>query len=308
MEEMRGRMLRRRKKRKMPTVVNSKKKGAPSSTRGPGRPCSSFSRPAPAASSARSQAAGALVPPTTNINNNININIGGSGASQVSRRQHCPYCGRHYRSLARHLEKHHANQPEVRTAMELAHMHTHNTTNGGTTHPHTSSSASTTSATHSHSFAVPQASPSNAATPSLFSRERESPATRSSTGGVSFSLSLSPPSSTQAINSKKGPSPPLTSTKCPAAQMLPRVKSPSPPPPPSTPRRGRRMKKEKQEEQQKVEAENSRNQEELVPPPTPEPDVDPEEELELSPDGEDDAVDEKNEDIVRCGVLFYMHI
>ncbi|TNM93952.1 hypothetical protein fugu_002128 [Takifugu bimaculatus] len=297
MEEMRGRMLRRRKKRKMATVVNSKKKGAPSSSRGPGRPCSSFSRPAPAASSTRSQAAGALVPPTTNINNNININIGGSGASQVSRRQHCPYCGRHYRSLARHLEKHHANQPEVRTAMELAHMHTHNTSNGSTTHPHPSPSASTASANHSHSFAVPQPSPSNTTPPSLFSRERESPTTRSSAGGVSFSLSLSPPSTTQVVNAKKGPSPPASSAKCPAAPMLPRVKSPSPPPP-STPRRGRRMKKEKQEEPQKVEVDNSRNQEELVPPPTPEPDVDPEEELELSAEGEDDAVDEKNGDIV----------
>lgn len=66
------------------------------------------------------------------------------------------------------------------------------------------------------------------------------------------------------------------------------------------------MKKEKQEqEQQKVEVENSRNQEELVPPPTPEPDVDPEEELELSAEGEEDTVDEKNEDIVRCGLVFY---
>ncbi|CAF91276.1 unnamed protein product [Tetraodon nigroviridis] len=183
--------------------------------------------------------------------------------AMVSRRQHCPYCGRHYRSLARHLEKHHANQPEVRTAMELAHMHTHNATNGGAAHSRASSSASAASATHGHSFAVPQPSPSNTTPPTLFSRERESPATRSSAGGVSFSLSLSPPSSTQVINAKKGLSPPLTSAKCPA-----RAKSPSPPPPPSTPRRGRRMKKEKQEEQQ------------------------------AAAEGEEDAVDEKNKDIV----------
>lgn len=67
------------------------------------------------------------------------------------------------------------------------------------------------------------------------------------------------------------------------------------------------MKKEKQEEPPKVEVDNSRNQEELVPPPTPEPDVDPEEELELSAEGEDDAVDEKNGDIVRCGDLKENH-
>uniref|UniRef100_A0A3B3XHP5 Uncharacterized protein n=1 Tax=Poecilia mexicana TaxID=48701 RepID=A0A3B3XHP5_9TELE len=182
-EEIRGRMLRRRKKRKLPAAVNSKKKSAPPSARGPGRPCSSFSRPGPVAPPARP-----LAPPTTNINNNININIGSSSGAAANRRQHCPYCGRHYRSLARHLEKYHGNQPDVRTAMELAHLHTHSSSNGNAPHP-SSSSASTP---HSHSFAIPQPSASNPAPPSLFSRERESPATRSSTGSVSFSLSLSP--------------------------------------------------------------------------------------------------------------------
>nr|XP_033465730.1 uncharacterized protein LOC117246107 isoform X2 [Epinephelus lanceolatus] len=295
-EEIRGRMLRRRKKRKLPATVNSKKKSTPTSSRGPGRPCSSFSRPAPVAPPARSQSqppVSGLTTPTTNINNNININIGSSSGTTVSRRQHCPYCGRHYRSLARHLEKHHANQPEVRTAMELAHMHS--SSNGSASHPHPSSSSA--SAAHSHSFAVPQSSASNPSPPSLFSRERESPATRSSTGAVSFSLSLSPPPSAQPATTKKGPSLPLPSTKRPAPPMVARVKSPSPPPP-STPRRGRRMKREKHEEQQKVEVESSRSQEELVPPPTPEPDIDPDEDLELSGDGEEDAPEEKNGEIV----------
>lgn len=296
-EELRGRMLRRRKKRKMPAAVNSKKKSAPTSSRGPGRPCSSFSRPAPVAPPVRSQSqppVNALAPPTTNINNNININIGSSSGATVSRRQHCPYCGRHYRSLARHLEKHHANQPEVRTAMELAHLHS--SSNGSSSHPQPSSSS--TSATHSHSFAVPQPSASNPAPPSLFSRKKESPTTRSSPGGVSFSLSLSPPSSTQLTAAKKGPSLPLPATKRPTPPMVARVKSPSPPPP-SPPRRGRRMKREKHEEQQKVET--SRGAEELVPPPTPEPDIDPDEDLELSGEGEEDAPEEKNGETVRCG-------
>ncbi|XP_069001489.1 uncharacterized protein [Embiotoca jacksoni] len=298
-EEIRGRMLRRRKKRKLPAAVNPKKKSEPASDRGPGRPCSSFSHPAPvAAPPARSQPpVSSLTPPTTNINNNININIGSSSGATVSRRQHCPYCGRHYRSLARHLEKHHANQPDVRTAMELAHLHTHNAPNGSAPHPHPSSSSST-AATHSHSFAVPQPSASNPAPPSLFPRERESPATRSSTGGVSFSLSLSPTSSTQPTAAKKGPSlPPPATKQLPSPPTVSRVKSPSPPPP-STPRRGRRMKREKQEEQQKVEVDSSRNQEDLVPPPTPEPDIDPDEELELSAEGEDEAPEEKNGEIV----------
>ncbi|TNN85207.1 hypothetical protein EYF80_004557 [Liparis tanakae] len=307
-EEIRGRMLRRRKKRKLPDAVDSEKKSEPASSRAPGHPCSSFSHPAPVAAPARSQSqtqshsqppASALTPPTTNINNNININIGSSSSATVSRRQHCPYCGRHYRSLARHLEKHHANQPDVRTAMEQAHLNTHGSSNGSASHPHPSSSSSATSATHSHSFAVPQPSASNPAPPPLFSRERESPATRSSTGGVSFSLLLSPPSSTQPAATKKGPSLQPPAAKRPAPPPASQVKSPSPPPP-SAPRRGRRMKKEKHEEQQKVEVESSRSQEELVPPPTPEPDIDPNEDLELSAEGEEDAPEEKNGEIVSA--------
>ncbi|KAJ8410936.1 hypothetical protein AAFF_G00179710 [Aldrovandia affinis] len=64
----------------------------------------------------------AVVPTTTNINNNININIGRDGAAGMveavvgaGQRQCCLYCGRHFRSLARHLEKHHAQQPEEAT-------------------------------------------------------------------------------------------------------------------------------------------------------------------------------------------------
>ncbi|KAL6118619.1 uncharacterized protein ACO6RY_03390 [Pungitius sinensis] len=307
-EEIRGRMLRRRKKRKLPAEVDSEKKSAPASTRGAGHPCSSFSQPAPVAAHARSQsqpAASALAPPTTttttttnNNNNNINMNIGSSGAAAVSRRQHCPYCGRHYRSLARHLEKHHANQPDVRTAMELAQLHAHASLNGSASHPHPSSSSSSTAATHTHSFAVPQPSASGAAPPPpLFSRERESPATRSGAGAVSFSLPLSPPASAQPPAGKKGTSLPLPGLKRPAAPPASRVKSPSPPPT-SASRRGRKMKREKHEEQQKVEVESSRSQEELVPPPTPEPDIDPNEDLELSGDGEEDAPEEKNGEIV----------
>uniref|UniRef100_A0A1A8PUQ2 Si:dkey-117m1.4 n=1 Tax=Nothobranchius pienaari TaxID=704102 RepID=A0A1A8PUQ2_9TELE len=293
-EEIRGRMLRRRKKRKMPTAVNSKKKNASTSSRGPGRPCSSFSRPAPVPPPTRSHPpVNSLAPPTTNINNNININIGSSSSSTTSRRQHCPYCGRNYRSLARHLEKYHANQPEVRTAMEMAHVHTNSSSNGNASHP----SSSSTSASHSHSFAVPQQSASNSTQPSLFSREREPTATRSSPGGVSFSLSLSPspPRSVQPPPAKKASIQPPPAAKLPSPPMVTRVKSPSPPPPPPTPRRGRRMKKEKIEEQQKVEVESPVNPEELLPPLTPEPDIDPEEDLALSADGEDEAPEKNGE-------------
>lgn len=269
MEEMRGRMLRRRKKRKLTTEVTTKKKSEP--------PCSSFTHPQPATPPARPQTP-ALAPPTTNINNNININIGSSGGGALSRRQHCPYCGRHYRSLARHLEKHHASQPEVRAAMELAHTQR---SNSGAPHPSSASSSS-------HSFAVPQPAASSPPPP-LFSRERESPSTRSNPGGVSFSLSLSPSPSAPPAAAKKPPSAPRPGTKRPAPpSAATRVKTPSPPPP--APRRGRRMKREKNEEQPKVEVESSKSQEELAPPPTPEPDVDPEEDLDLS----GDPAEEKN--------------
>ncbi|XP_024144132.1 uncharacterized protein LOC112156174 [Oryzias melastigma] len=291
MEEMRGRILRRRKKRKIPTALNSKKKSGHSAARGPGRPCSSFTHPASVAPPAGSQPPlNSLTPPTTNINNNISINIGSSGGAAVSRRQHCPYCGRHFRSLARHLEKYHANQPEVRTAMELAHLHSHSSSaNGG---------GPLSLSSHSHSFAVPQPSPSNSAPPSLFQRERESPAARLGTGNVSFSLSLSPPSSTHPAAPKKSCSLGPPAAKLSTPSMASRVKSPSPPPPPpaSTPRRGRRLKRENEEQLQHVDV-DSRNQEELRPPPTPEPDVDPDEDLELSGEGEDDAP-EKNGELV----------
>ncbi|XP_056156163.1 uncharacterized protein LOC130130479 [Lampris incognitus] len=288
MEEMRGRMLRRRKKRKLAAAVNSKKKSTAASARGPGRPCSSFSRPAAVAPPSRSQSqppASALAPPTTNINNNININIGSSSGATVSRRQHCPYCGRHYRSLARHLEKHHANQPEVRTAMELAHLHSHNSSNGSASHTHPSSSSNSSTAAHSHSFAVPQPSSSNPAPPPLFSREREREplATRSGAGAVSFSLSLSPPTPAQPAASKKGPNLSLPTSK-------------RAPPPVQQQQQQQQLQKQKEEEEEEEEC--SRSKEELIPPPTPEPDVDPDEELELSGEGEDEAPEEKNGEIL----------
>ncbi|XP_052458853.1 uncharacterized protein LOC128017479 isoform X2 [Carassius gibelio] len=204
LEDLRGRMMRRRKKRKTSATV--KKKAQP-------RPLS-FACPAPSSPAPFQQP---LAPPTTNINNNININIGASGT--LSRRQHCPYCGRHFRSLARHLEKHHEQQPEVRAAMELS-------------HPPASS----------HPFTSPAQPSSSLGTTSLFSRERDSSSSAPKSGGVSFSLSLSPPpaSSTSKKSSTSSPKKPVTN-KSPAV-------SPNPPA-----RRGRPPKKEKEQPQKKQE-------------------------------------------------------
>ncbi|KAJ8007994.1 hypothetical protein DPEC_G00100130 [Dallia pectoralis] len=277
LEELRGRMLRRRKKRKMATVVTGPKKKSPAGPRtSPGRPCS-FSRLASSASSSASARTpgqpGALAPqPTTNINNNININISGPGAA--TRRQRCPYCGRHYRSLARHLEKHHANQPDVRAAMELAALRTHTSSAPSRPNP---------APAHGHAFASPQTS-ATAAPPPFFSREREreAPATRSSSGAVSFSLSVSPPSASQSTTGHKsgGLSASTPKRSCAPAAPSPVKSTPAPTPP----RRGRRPKKEK-EEQPKLEECVKSKEEEMPPPPTPEPEV-PEVVLEEVPEVE----------------------
>ncbi|CAB1350416.1 unnamed protein product, partial [Coregonus sp. 'balchen'] len=289
MEELRGRMLRRRKKRKLAAPVTTKKKSVANPRAGPGRPVSSsFSRLAASSSSStpaqtQSQPATPLAPPTTNINNNININIGSSSGATVSRQQHCPYCSRHYRSLARHLEKHHANQPEVRAAMELAALHTHSSS-----HPHPSSS---TSSSHAHIFTSPQlpSSSSTPAPPPLFSRERERDAlaARSSSGAVSFSLSLSPPSAAQPAAAKKGSSLSAQKAKTGSAPAVVPVKSLP------TPRRGRRPKREEEEEQKAGECIRSK-EEEIPPPPTPKPE---EEELD-----EDRTVESPGDRSAQCEV------
>ncbi|XP_072526530.1 uncharacterized protein [Salminus brasiliensis] len=275
LEDLRGRMMRRRKKRK--TAPSSKKKAQ----RAQPRPLS-FARPAPSSSSPFQTP---LAPPTTNINNNININIGRGTSGTVSRRQHCPYCGRNFRSLARHLEKHHDQQPEIRAAMELAHLRSTQTA----TNTHTTSSSS-------HAFASPlqpssSSSSSTAAGPSLFSRERDSQSA-SNSGAMSFSLSLSPTSSSTATNtSKKAPTTVSTPPKKTAAPVTTATVKTSPVTPSVTPpsRRGRRPKKEKEEQQRKQE-EMEKAKEEA--PPTPgrgEEDEDMEEEE------EDDEESEMNE-------------
>lgn len=233
LEELRGRMMRRRKKRK--TSVTVKKKAAP---RTQPRPLS-FTRPAPSSSSPFQQS---LTTPTTNINNNININIGHGASGTLSRRQHCPYCGRHFRSLARHLEKHHDQQPEVRAAMEQSHLQT------------------PSAATTSRSFSSP-AQPSSSSGPSLFSREHDSLSSTSKPGAVSFSLSLSPPP--PSSTSRKTSTTASKKATSPAASAV----NKSPPVTPNPPaRRGRPPKREKTEHQKKHEEVKKHTQEEEAPP------------------------------------------
>ncbi|CDQ66140.1 unnamed protein product [Oncorhynchus mykiss] len=206
----------------------------------------------------------------------------GENAMLSRRRQHCSYCGRHYRSLVRHLEKHHANQPKVRAAMDLATRHTHSSSSSS--HPH----SSTTTTSHGHTFASPQPSSSSApAPPPPFSRERErdAPATRSSSGAVSFSLSLSAQS---AVAKKVSNLSVQTPKQCFAPAVAPVKSLPIPA------RRGRRPKRAK-EEQQKTEECFRSKEEEIRPRSTPEPEEEePGEELELCGVGEGDSPENKS--------------
>ncbi|KAJ8416492.1 hypothetical protein AAFF_G00357800 [Aldrovandia affinis] len=207
----------------------------------------------------RSFASPSLVP-TTNINNNININIGrGRGAG--SRRQQCLYCGRHFRSLARHLEKHHAQQPEVRAAMERTQLYASPPL--AQTHP-----------AHPHPQSQPHPtlqSASSATPPPLFSRERDPQSGHGSASAVSFSLSLSssPPSLAHSATAKKSPALAASPRKSPSLS--------------SPPKKGRRMKKEKEEEKEKRET----TKEEEAPPPGL---------LEGAKDGEAEPNGEKDEE------------
>ncbi|KAJ8281291.1 hypothetical protein GJAV_G00065870 [Gymnothorax javanicus] len=245
----RGRVQRRRRRRK--GVSGAKKKAA---GRPPGR-LPVFSRVPPPQSSTPSSATARplfksppAAPPATNINNNININIGRDGGvvegvvtGGGGQRQCCPYCGRQFRCLARHLEKHHGQQPEVRAAAERAQT-APPLQPRPLAHPH-------------HALHLSPSSPAISAPPTLsFSRDRDAPG-HGGPGGVSLSLSLSPASlrKSPALSSppRKSPAPPIST---------PARKSPAPPvsSPPrrcvstaTTPRKGgRRVKREKEEEEE----------------------------------------------------------
>ncbi|XP_026106428.1 uncharacterized protein LOC113078289 [Carassius auratus] len=49
----------------------------------------------------------------------VSVSVG-HGQSTMAQKQRCVYCGRHFRSLPRHLDKHHAHQPDVCSAMVQA--------------------------------------------------------------------------------------------------------------------------------------------------------------------------------------------
>ncbi|KAM9313715.1 uncharacterized protein KZ484_023581 [Pholidichthys leucotaenia] len=141
----RGRALRRRKKRGTP----SKKKNphrtppgrpspvSPSGTSHQNRTLPSShspvqSSPPCSSSSASSSTKPVFKPPAPLDSNGATANAPRAGVSTDSMRQTCEYCGRHFRSLGRHLDKHHAHQPEVCSALverytQMPRLHAQNT-------------------------------------------------------------------------------------------------------------------------------------------------------------------------------------
>ncbi|XP_034408479.1 uncharacterized protein LOC117744277 isoform X2 [Cyclopterus lumpus] len=135
----RGRALRRRKKRRgahskkktpyrtppgrpplvPPTGIPLHNRSLPSShpAAQSSPPCSSSSSSSSCSSSSAKSVFKAPAPLGSNTTGNVGLNIPRGGVSIDSMRQTCEHCGRHFRSLGRHLDKHHAHQPDVCSAL-----------------------------------------------------------------------------------------------------------------------------------------------------------------------------------------------
>ncbi|KAL7877218.1 hypothetical protein SRHO_G00038610 [Serrasalmus rhombeus] len=228
--EAHNRMPRCRKKRKSTVsspIINTNSKKKPPQ-RPPGRPPTlprslPSSPPQPAAPS---RPVFKCPAPAGVAGSNINV-AASRGVNVSPLRQCCVYCGRHYRSLPRHLEKHHAHQPDVRASMERAH------TSARLPHLHASlpSSSSSSSSTHHrchkeiprHAVVATQQSPP----PLSLSPARRSP--------------------TPSSPSHKSPAPPPITPPCRGGVPVSVLKR-SPPTPVTLSRKvGRKVKKEKEE-------------------------------------------------------------
>ncbi|XP_012674334.1 uncharacterized protein si:dkey-117m1.4 isoform X1 [Clupea harengus] len=165
-------------------------------------------------------------------------------------KQCCVYCGRHFRSLQRHLDKHHAHQPDVRAALERAH-----------TQPHPSA----------HPPHLHASLPSSSSSSSLHLRDGSAPGG----GAAALVLPSAPPRHAPSPNSRRSPalSPGPRKSPAPIATTPPRrggvpvsVLKRSPPTQVVNPPRkvGRKVKKEREEE---VEEAERRPKEEEVPTP-----------------------------------------
>lgn len=153
--------------------------------------------------------------------NSVSVSVG-RGQSKMAQKQRCVYCGRHFRSLPRHLNKHHAHQPDVRSALEHAHA-------SGNSHCVHSSLPSSSKYSQ-----CPPVAP---------------------VPGVVVETPQSPPSSLSPVRRSPALSSPCRKSPAPALTTPPRgggvpvsVLKRSPPTPATPPRKGgRKIKKEKEE-------------------------------------------------------------
>ncbi|XP_037620082.1 serine/arginine repetitive matrix protein 1 isoform X1 [Sebastes umbrosus] len=212
----RGRAPRRRKKRR---GTPSKKKTphrtppgrpppvSPASVPHHNRPLSSSHPPAQSSPPCSSSSSAkpvfkAPAPLGSNTKGNVNINVPRGGVSIDSMRQTCEHCGRHFRSLGRHLDKHHAHQPEVCSALverytQMPRLQAQNT-NPTTAHVHTPQHSKSSQATgQSRSLDLPQIGVQDLSMPPpTLTAANQSPA---SSGRNSTSPVLTPPRGQNAV-------------------------------------------------------------------------------------------------------------
>ncbi|KAK2852226.1 hypothetical protein Q7C36_007427 [Tachysurus vachellii] len=154
----------------------------------------------------------------------------GRGVSPAMQKQCCVYCGRHYRSLQHHLDKHHTHQQDVRAAMlksqgsaHLPHFHASLPSSSSS-----SSSASGHNHNHREAIVIPTQQSPPPPPPSV-SPARKSPAL------TSPSLRKSPATPPPTTPPRRGGGVPVSVLKR------------SPPTPVTLPRKVGRKKKEKEE-------------------------------------------------------------
>ncbi|KAI9545177.1 hypothetical protein NQZ68_038890 [Dissostichus eleginoides] len=147
----RGRAQQRRKKRrntpskkKTPhrTLAGRSSLASPNSIPPHNRPLSSSHPPAQSSPPSSSSAKPVFKTPAPHgsITKGISSATAPRGVSIDAMRQTCEHCGRHFRSLGRHLDKHHAHQPEVCSALverytQMPRLHPQST-NPPTAHTH----------------------------------------------------------------------------------------------------------------------------------------------------------------------------
>ncbi|XP_061883354.1 uncharacterized protein LOC133634246 [Entelurus aequoreus] len=118
----RGRTPRRRRRRR----------GTPSKKKTPNRtPPASSSHPLPSPQPPSSPPSSASTKPVFKApalldSGSVSTNGQKGGVSIDAMRQSCDYCGRHFRSLGRHLDKHHSHQPDVCSALVERYTQMHN--------------------------------------------------------------------------------------------------------------------------------------------------------------------------------------